>query len=148
LFALVFLSITIVLVSCGAEENRLEERIRLEVGRETFTVEVARTPEQRERGLMHRSSLGENEGMLFVFERDRHLSFWMKNTEIPLSIAYITKEGKIREIHDLKPHSERAVESRRAVRYALELPQGAFERAGAGVGDTVGFPEGWQGSGG
>ena len=128
------------LVSCTAEAEKLEEQVELRVGSETFSVEVARTPEQRQRGLMHRSSIGENEGMLFVFERDQQLSFWMKNTEIPLSIAYISKGGEIREIHDLEPHSERSVKSSRAVRYALELPRGAFERAGAEVGDRLDIP--------
>jgi hypothetical protein len=131
------------LTSCNGEE-RVDERIELGVGEETFTVEVARSPEERQRGLMHRSSLGENEGMLFVFETDQHLSFWMKDTEIPLSLAYISKDGTIREIHDLQPYSERPVQSGRAVRYALELPRGAFERAGAGAGTVVEFPEGWR----
>ncbi|MFP4178841.1 MAG: DUF192 domain-containing protein [Spirochaetaceae bacterium] len=129
------------LASCSAEEERLEERIELKVGEEIFTVEVAQTDKERSRGLMYRSSLGENEGMLFVFERDQRLSFWMKNTEIPLSIAYISRDGTIREIHDLKPHSERAVESSHAVRYALELPRGAFDRAGAGPGDSIPIPD-------
>ncbi|MFO7849748.1 MAG: DUF192 domain-containing protein, partial [Spirochaetia bacterium] len=106
-----------------------------------FTVEVARTDEDRSRGLMYRSSIGENEGMLFVFERDQRLSFWMKNTEIPLSIAYISGDGTIREIYDLTPHSERTVESSHAVRYALELPRGAFVRAGVGPGDSIPLPD-------
>lgn len=130
-----------VLASCSAQEEKLEERIELQVGDETFTVEVARTDKDRSRGLMYRSSIGENEGMLFVFERDQRLSFWMKNTEIPLSIAYISRDGTIREIYDLTPHSERTVESNYAVRYALELPRGAFDRAGAGPGDSIPLPD-------
>lgn len=90
---------------------------------------------------MHRSSIGKNEGMLFVFERDQQLSFWMKNTEIPLSIAYISSDGTVREIYELTPHSERAVESNYAVRYALELPRGAFDRVGIGPGDSIPLPE-------
>jgi uncharacterized membrane protein (UPF0127 family) len=139
IMALLMLMVT-GLVSCTSEAEKLEEQVELRVGSETFTVEVARTPEQRRKGLMHRSSIGENEGMLFVFERDRHLSFWMKNTEIPLSIAYISSDGEIREIRELEPHSERSVESSYAVRYALELPRGAFERAGAEVGDRLELP--------
>lgn len=128
------------LAACTAEAEKLDEQVKLRVGNETFTVEVARTPEQRQRGLMHRSSIGEKEGMFFVFERDQHLSFWMKNTEIPLSIAYISKDGEIREIHELEPHSKRSVESSHAVRYALELPRGAFVRADAEVGDRIELP--------
>lgn len=122
----------------------MDERIRLVVGEETFTVEVARTEAQREKGLMGRSELEENEGMLFVFESDRHLGFWMKDTEIPLSLAYVSKDGTIREIHELEPFSKRIVESAYAVRYALELNRGAFERADAEVGDRIEFPEGWE----
>ncbi|MFO7848375.1 MAG: DUF192 domain-containing protein [Spirochaetia bacterium] len=129
------------LSSCSGEEEKIEEQIEIELGGETFTVEVARTEEQRRKGLMHRSSIGKNEGMLFVFERDQQLSFWMKNTEIPLSIAYISSDGTVREIYDLTPHSERAVESNYAVRYALELPRGAFDRVGIGPGDSIPLPE-------
>ena len=125
----------------GCGEEKLDEIIPLQVGEDSYRVEVARTPEERRRGLMGRDSLGRFEGMLFVFQRDQQLSFWMKDTSIPLSIAYISADGTIRSIHDLEPHSRRSVSSTRAVRYALELPRGAFERSGAQVGDTIGFPE-------
>lgn len=127
--------------AAGCREEKLDEVISLEVGSDVYRVEVARTEEQRERGLMNRESLGEKEGMLFVFERDQHLGFWMKDTTIPLSIAFISADGTIREIRDLEPLSERTVKSSRAVRYALELPRGAFERSGAEPGDRIGFPE-------
>jgi len=133
----------LLLGSCAGGEEKLDERIEIGVGRETVTVEVARSEEDRRRGLMNREALGEREGMLFVFESDRQMSFWMKDTEIPLSIAYISAEGQIREIHELEPRSLRTVESQRALRYALEVPRGAFERAGAGVGDYIEFPENW-----
>jgi hypothetical protein len=129
-------------LGCGQE--KLDEVISLEVGRDTYRVEVARSPEERQEGLMHRESLGDYEGMLFVFERDQHLSFWMKDTRIPLSIAFISADGTIREIRTMEPLSERSVRSTRAVRYALELPRGAFERSGAEPGDTVGFPSGFD----
>lgn len=141
---LIVLILLLVLSACGAEEIKLDEQIEIGVGEETFSVEVARTEEQRRKGLMHRSSLGENEGMLFVFQRDEHLSFWMKDTEIPLSLAYISADGTIREIHELEPFSKRPVESAYAVRYALELNRGAFERAGAEPGDALRFPSGWE----
>ena len=141
---LIVLILLPVLSACGAEERKLDEQIEIGIGEETFSVEVARTEEERRKGLMHRSSLGENEGMLFVFQRDQHLSFWMKDTEIPLSLAYISADGAIREIHDLEPFSKRPVESAHAVRYALELKRGAYERAGAERGDAVRFPEGWD----
>jgi uncharacterized membrane protein (UPF0127 family) len=99
--------------------------------------EIARTDGQRSRGLMGRKTLAGGEGMLFVFETDRILSFWMTNTLLPLSIAYISHDGRILEIHDMEPLSTRSVQSTRSARYALEVPQGWFANAGIGPGDTV-----------
>ncbi|MDR2784773.1 MAG: DUF192 domain-containing protein [Treponema sp.] len=99
--------------------------------------EVARTGAERETGLMFRRSLADGEGMLFVFERDQMLSFWMKNTLIPLSIAYIAYNGRILEIHDMKPQDLTPIRSGRSARYALEVPQGWFEKAGIRPGDTL-----------
>jgi len=103
----------------------------------TITVELARTDAQRSQGLMYRKSLKDGEGMLFFFERDQILSFWMKNTLIPLSIAYINSDGIILEIYDMEPGNLTPVTSSRSGRYALEVPQGWFTRAGIGIGDLV-----------
>jgi uncharacterized membrane protein (UPF0127 family) len=111
--------------------------ITLNLGGRDFTVEVADTQETRARGLMFRKSLPENAGMLFVFDRDGQQSFWMENTEIPLSIAYLSRSGEIREIHDMTPRSRRLVKSLYAVRYALEVNQGTFQKIGVGVGYVV-----------
>jgi uncharacterized membrane protein (UPF0127 family) len=89
---------------------------------------------------MGRQSLKDGEGMLFVFDRDHILSFWMKNTLIPLSIAYIAYDGRILEIHDLEPQNLLAVRSNRSARYALEVPQGWFARMGIRAGDMLIFP--------
>ncbi|MDR0494555.1 MAG: DUF192 domain-containing protein [Treponema sp.] len=102
-----------------------------------ITVEIARTEEERALGLMHRKKLPDGEGMLFIFERDQQLSFWMKNTLIPLSIAFIASDGRITEIRDMRPHDLNPVQSSRSVRYALEAPQGWFARAGIKPGNTV-----------
>jgi uncharacterized membrane protein (UPF0127 family) len=99
--------------------------------------EIARTDDERARGLMYREKLEDGEGMLFVFERDQLLSFWMKDTLIPLSIAYISSGGRILEIHDMIPRDLSPVRSSRSARYALEVPQGWFRRAGAEVGDRL-----------
>jgi uncharacterized membrane protein (UPF0127 family) len=99
--------------------------------------EIARSDEQRRRGLMGRRSLADGEGMLFVFETDRILSFWMKDTLLPLSIAFISHDGRILEIHDMEALSTRSIQSARSARYALEVPQGWFERSGVGPGDTI-----------
>jgi uncharacterized membrane protein (UPF0127 family) len=99
--------------------------------------EIARTGDERSAGLMGRKSLPDGEGMLFVFERDQILSFWMKNTLIPLSIAFISHEGRILEIHDMKPQDITSINSSRSARYALEVPQGWFARAGIVPGDRL-----------
>jgi uncharacterized protein len=102
-----------------------------------ITVELARTDEERSRGLMYRESLPDGEGMLFVFDRDQPLSFWMKNTLIPLSIAFIASNGHIVEIKDMKPRDLTSVRSSIPVRYALEAPQGWFQRVNVRHGDVV-----------
>jgi|GEM_PF-403244 len=130
------------LVSCGEEKLAVRE-ISIERGGQVAAVvkaEIAVSQEERAKGLMHRKSLGEGEGMLFVFERDEVLSFWMKNTYIPLSIAYITYDGRIIDILDMHPHDVNSVVSSRSARYALEVPQGWFTRAGVRIGDVVIVP--------
>ncbi|HUW40005.1 MAG TPA: DUF192 domain-containing protein [Rectinemataceae bacterium] len=112
----------------------------LRVGPATIEAEIARTGIERERGLMFRTSVPDGTGMLFVFGSDQHLSFWMKNTLLPLSLAYISSDGTITQIVDLMPKSLEAVQSDRSVRYALEVPQGWFGRAGVKVGDQVRIP--------
>jgi len=106
-------------------------------GSVSLVAELAVTEEQRAAGLMHRTSLPDGEGMLFVFDRDQRLSFWMKNTLVPLSIAFITSDGRITEIRDMRPLDLTPVVSTRSVRYALEVPQGWFDRAGVRLGDVV-----------
>ena len=112
----------------------------IRVGPATIRVELARTELERERGLMFRKTLPDGSGMLFIFDGDQRLSFWMKNTLLPLSLAYISSDGTIRQIIDLEPQSLEALQSERSVRYALEVPRGWFGRAGVKVGDSVQIP--------
>ena len=86
---------------------------------------------------MYRKKIPEGTGMLFVFEQDQILSFWMKNTPTPLSIAYIDSQGKIRDIFDMKPYSLAPIQSTSSVRYALEVPQGWFKKNAITVGDSI-----------
>ena len=90
-------------------------------------VELACTDAQKQQGLMNRSQLGKDQGMFFVFEREQILSFWMKNTLIPLSIAYISAEGKIIDIQDMKPLDQTPHPSKEVAQYALEVNQGWFQ---------------------
>jgi uncharacterized protein len=106
-------------------------------------VEIADGLLERERGLMDRTSLGEDRGMLFVFRREQPLSFWMRDTRIPLSIAYIDSKGRITDILDMKPLDDKPPHyvSSEPVQYALEVNQGFFDERGVKVGDHVELPE-------
>ena len=105
-------------------------------------VEVADDAAERERGLMERTALAEDSGMLFVFRRERPLSFWMRNTLIPLSIAYIDADGRIVDIEDMEPLDDQTKHpSAEPSKYALEVNQGFFAERGIEVGDTVELPE-------
>ena len=99
--------------------------------------EIASTPAQQSRGFMNRKNIPDGTGMLFVFAKDERLSFWMKDTPHPLSIAYIDSSGRIRDIYDMTPFSLAPVESSVSVRYALEVPQGWFDHANVKIGDTL-----------
>ena len=99
--------------------------------------EIADKPETREKGYMFRKNIPDGTGMLFVFEEDKVLRFWMKNTPSPLSIAYIDYKGVIKDIFDMKPYDLSDTTATGYVRYALEVPQGWFGRVGIKVGDTL-----------
>ena len=102
--------------------------------------EIAEKTEDRNHGFMERKTIPDGTGMLFVFERDQILSFWMKNTPHPLSIAYIDSKGKIRDIFDMTPYSLSSIVSTVSVRYALEVPQGWYKKNGITTGDSVVLP--------
>ncbi|HPS15509.1 MAG TPA: DUF192 domain-containing protein, partial [Spirochaetales bacterium] len=102
--------------------------------------EVAKTEEEKSRGLMYRKSLEEGKGMLFVFDYDQKASFWMKNTSIPLSLAYLSKDGTVTQIVDLQPYSQEPNVSTFSVRYVLEVPQGWFAKVGIKEGDKFNIP--------
>jgi uncharacterized membrane protein (UPF0127 family) len=114
----------------------------LDKGRETvlLTVEVAQSPEQRSRGLMYRRSLPPDAGMVFVYFREHTGSFWMKNTLIPLSIAFFDQDGRIKRILDMSPCRRdpcRLYDPGVSYWGALEVNRGAFERWGVEEGDSV-----------
>ena len=106
-------------------------------------VEVADDLAEQAQGLMDRTALGESRGMLFVYPEEHELSFWMKNTLIPLSIAFIDSEGRIIDIQAMKPLDDEPPHyvSAEPAQYALEVDQGFFEKSGVKVGDRVELPE-------
>lgn len=101
---------------------------------DTILAEVAATPEARERGLMHRTELPDGRGMLFIFDDQQTLSFWMRNTFIPLDIAYLDRRQVVVDIQQMEPETEELHESARPALFALEVPQGWFEAQGIEVG--------------
>ena len=109
----------------------------LTINGEQLTVEVAATPQSRETGLMNRFSLQQDHGMLFVFETPQVQAFWMKNTYIPLSIAFVDSRGRIANIADMRPKDESTHWSHGPVLYAIEMRQGWFAARGIAAGDMV-----------
>lgn len=105
---------------------------QIQIGHEVLTVEIADTHETRSRGLMWRTELAEGQGMLFVYKTSDWQSFWMKNTLIPLSIGFFNEQRILVQIIDMDPPIQgkplTTYNSRTPVRYALEVPQGWFER--------------------
>jgi uncharacterized membrane protein (UPF0127 family) len=102
-------------------------------------VEVAKGPEERNRGLMERKHLNKDEGMLFIFEIEDYHGFWMKDTLIPLSIAFIDKDGRIVSITDMKPRTLDSHVPPKPILYALEMNKGWFFSHGIKAGDVVQF---------
>jgi len=110
----------------------------LTIGKHKLTAEIAATPAQRETGLMNRFSLKPDTGMLFVFERAEAQAFWMRNTYVALSIAYIGADGKILNIEDMQPQTDDSHWSKGPALYALEMKKGWFAEKGIGAGESVG----------
>lgn len=110
---------------------------KLNAGMHVIQAEVAATPESRTTGLMYRKSLAPNHGMLFVFEQANVQCFWMRNTFIPLSIAFLLDDGTIVNIADMTPQSDQSHCSEKPVRLALEMEQGWFASRGMIAGKKI-----------
>ena len=100
-------------------------------------VEVANTEDTRRTGLMFRDALPENQGMLFVYETEGRHAMWMKNTLIPLSVAFIDRSGRIINIEDMQPQTEDAHGAQASVAFSLEANRGWFTKRGIKAGDRV-----------
>ena len=110
---------------------------KLKIGTHTIHAEVADNPTTRAYGLMNRTSLPTEQGMLFVFEEPDIHCFWMRNTLIPLAIAFIQQDGTIVTIKEMQPQTETTHCSSQPVRYALEMNQGWFQKKGIKLGMHV-----------
>ena len=139
LFSVIFMFL--MFSSCSV--SKLDKKtIKIQKQDGTFVsvvAEIADTEESRTYGFMNRKKIPDGTGMLFVFDYDQVLSFWMKNTPTALSIAYITSDGYIKDIFDMKPFSLSSVVSTGYVRYALEVPKGWFDKVGIKKGDKIVF---------
>lgn len=114
----------------------------LSIGVHLIKAEVATTDDERARGLMFRQQLGQNEGMVFRFPEPRPVCMWMKNTLLPLSVAFIGDDGRIINIEDMKPQTEDAHCGKKPARYALEMRQGWFRERNVRPGTSVsGLPK-------
>jgi uncharacterized protein len=105
-------------------------RVKLSAGMHQIDAQVAQTPVQRMIGLMHRKEMPQHEGMLFAFEQPSQQCFWMKDTLLPLSAAFIADDGTVVNIADMKPQSLESHCSDKPVRYVLEMNQGWFQKKG------------------
>lgn len=123
-----------------ADIKPFEPIVEVKLGSEVFRVETARTDEQHRQGLMHRQSLPDNGGMIFVYPDADRRSMWMKNTSIPLEVVWIDANRRVTGIDPLAPHDLTSVRSPGAVRWSIELPRGAAERVGLKVGDVIEIP--------
>jgi uncharacterized membrane protein (UPF0127 family) len=114
--------------------------IRSKTGTHHFTVEVAATPEQQERGLMFRKSLAPDRGMIFPYSPPQEVGFWMKNTLIPLDIVYIRQDGTIARITNAQPMDITPLPSGEPVVLVLEIAGGRAAQLGIKEGDKVSWP--------
>lgn len=132
-------SIAWMLAGCGSKLPTAT----LDVGGHPVKVEIAATYASRQLGLMHRDHLAEDAGMLFVYPKDEIRRFWMKDTRIPLSIAFANRHGEIVRIADMEPFDTHSTSSMLPATYALEMNKGWFEAHGVAKGAKIGgIPEG------
>ena len=115
-------------------------RVSITAGFYQIDAQVAQTPSQREIGLMYRQTMPQHEGMIFVFEEPAMQCFWMKNTHLPLSAAFVADNGEIVNIEDMKPYSTNSHCSARAVRFVLEMQQGWFAKKNLKAGFKLSAP--------
>ena len=113
-------------------------RVKLSAGMYLIDAQLARTPEQRQIGLMYREKMPEQEGMLFEFEQPGTQCFWMKNTLLPLTAAFVADDGRIVNLVDMKPQTTDSHCSKEPVRYVLEMNQGWFAKRGIAAGSKLG----------
>ena len=131
-------ALTLAAFGTAAQEPQMNlPRTRLAAGMHQIDAQVARTPDQRATGLMWRTDMPQHEGMLFVFDQPSVQCFWMMNTLLPLTAAFLADDGTIVNLADMQPRSPDSHCSKQPVRYVLEMHQGWFARRGIKAGDRL-----------
>jgi uncharacterized membrane protein (UPF0127 family) len=134
--------------SPGVADNRAmllatdPDRLTVETrsGDRAFSIEIAKSPSERERGLMFRETMADDHGMLFVFEDQRQVGFWMKNTVMPLDLVFISEDGKVQAVLPGEPFSEAVITPGVPVRFVLELKAGTAAADHISAGDEARHP--------
>lgn len=132
------LAVAALLTSCGGSDSAkntipktVDDRFPIKVGDRTVSMQIAALPPELQKGLMFRKTMGEDEGMLFVFTQPQPQGFYMRNTTLPLDIGFFDASGELKEIYPLYPLDERTVNSRsRHIQFCLEMNQGWYARSG------------------
>jgi uncharacterized protein len=137
ILCIVLLSCANVLVFAQEGPQLNLQRIKISAGMHQIDTQLALTPIERQIGLMNRPSMPVNEGMLFVFEQPTRQCFWMKNTLMPLTAAFIADDGTIVNLEDMKPQVLDSHCSKKEVRYVLEMNQGWFAKRGIKAGSKL-----------
>ncbi len=125
---------TLVLFLCASSTSWSQQaqtnlpRVVLQAGMHQLDLQVAATPQQREIGLMHRQTMPAHEGMIFIFEQRQQQCFWMKNTLLPLTAAFVADDGVIINLADMQPQSTQSHCSDKPVRFVVEMNQGWFAK--------------------
>ena len=129
-----FLGLLLCLMGCN---RHVLPTHNIAIGETSLLVELAYEPKTRAQGLMYRDSLPQEEGMLFIYPDAKPRSFWMKNTRIPLSIAFADPSGKIMSIQHMRPLDTQHTRWLEPTKYALEVNKGWFDKKGIQVGDVI-----------
>lgn len=135
--ARVLAAVALLLAALSAPADVAFKTARIKVGAHPLKVEVAASDPERSQGLMHREKLGNEDGMLFIFDEPGYHSMWMKNTLIPLSVAFVDAEGRILNILDMEPRTLDAHTAAGPARYAIETNKGWFAGKKIKAGDKV-----------
>lgn len=125
----------------AAPNVRMLPTVRIELAGKPFTLEVADDPDEMQRGLMFRQSMPRDHGMIFVYGQESMISFWMKNTYIPLDIVFLDAAGRVVSIKQMKPLDLTSTPTDRPAKYAIELNEGVAREIGLKVGDSIVLPD-------